>query len=74
MLINRDAYSVLEWPMNTIQMNGTDRRSNRLIVIAVFVLLAIAGDASHVVQAQAYCAMYDDGTKNCGIPSLDSCR
>jgi hypothetical protein len=60
--------------MNTIQMNGTDRRSNRLIVIAVFVLLAIAGDASHVVQAQAYCAMYDDGTKNCGIPSLDSCR
>ena len=69
-----DAYRVSEWPMTTKKMNGTGRRSNRSIVIGVFVLLALAGDASQVVQAQAYCAMYDDGTRNCGIPSLDSCR
>jgi hypothetical protein len=47
--------------MNTIRMNGASRRSIQSIVIGVFVLLALAGDASHVVQAQAYCAMYDDG-------------
>ena len=60
--------------MNTIRMNGAGRRSIQPIVIGFFVLLAFAGDASHVVQAQAYCAMYDDGSKNCGIPTLDSCR
>ena len=60
--------------MNTIRMNGAGRRSIQPIVIGFFVLLAFAGDTSHVVQAQAYCAMYDDGSKNCGIPTLDSCR
>jgi|SRR5215204_5408822 hypothetical protein len=60
--------------MNIIRMNGASRRSIQPIVIGFSVLLAFVGDASHVVQAQAYCAMYDDGSKNCGIPTLDSCR
>jgi len=60
--------------MNTIRMNGASNGSIQPIVVGFLVLLAFAGDTSHVVQAQAYCAMYDDGSKNCGIPTLDSCR
>src|SRR4249919_249139 len=60
--------------MNIIRMNGANSGSIQPIVVGFLVLLAFAGDASHVVQAQAYCAMYDDGSKNCGIPTLDSCR
>jgi hypothetical protein len=40
----------------------------------VFILLVGAFDARTAAQAQTYCAMYDNGSKNCGIPSLDSCR
>ena len=60
--------------MNIIRMNGASSGSIQPIVVGFLVLLAFAGDASRVVQAQAYCAMYDDGSKNCGIPTLDSCR
>jgi len=40
----------------------------------VAVLFALAIDAQHPTRAQSYCAMYDDGSKSCGIPSLASCQ
>jgi len=40
----------------------------------VAVLLTLAIDALHPTQAQSYCAMYNDGSKSCGIPSLASCQ
>ena len=55
-------------------MSGFSRRSIRSIVIGCLALLAFAGDASHVVRAQTYCAQLDDGSKTCGIPSLEGCR
>jgi hypothetical protein len=50
------------------------RRISTRLVIGFVAVLALACDATHVVQAQTYCAMFDDGNKSCGIPSLDSCR
>jgi hypothetical protein len=43
----------------------------RSVFLAVFLVIAI--DVPHPVQAQPYCAVYDDGSKSCGIPSLASC-
>ena len=62
------------WTMNTNRMNWTRRLLIRSMMIGFLVVVALAGDAGHVVQAQTYCAMFDDGNKSCGIPSLDSCR
>ena len=50
------------------------KASTRLVIVGFVVVLAHANDAKHVVQAQTYCAMFDDGNKSCGIPSLDGCR
>jgi len=30
--------------------------------------------AAHGAAAQPYCANYSDGSKNCGIPTLESCQ
>jgi hypothetical protein len=45
---------------------------SRASVVAA--LLAVAADAQHPVRAQPYCAVYDNGSKSCGIPSLASCE
>jgi len=57
-----------------LAVRRTRKVSTRLVIIGFAVVLALANDAKHVVQAQTYCAMYNDGSKSCGIPSLDSCR
>jgi hypothetical protein len=39
-----------------------------------FVILAFATLAAlHGAEAQPYCAAYEDGTKSCGIPTLQEC-
>jgi hypothetical protein len=42
----------------------------------IALLLAFATDGQHPTQAQdqMYCAMYSDGSKSCGIPTLASCE
>jgi hypothetical protein len=45
----------------------------RSFLICGILLLSAMLDSRHSVQAQPYCAMYDDGTKSCGIPTLQSC-
>ena len=53
--------------------HGTVRRTfGRASFVAV--LFAMAIDAQHPVRAQPYCAVYDNGSKSCGIPSLASCQ
>ena len=37
-------------------------------------VLAAATLASQVVQAAQWCAQYDNGTSDCGIPTLASCQ
>jgi hypothetical protein len=37
-------------------------------------LVAIALDARGAAGAAQYCAQYDNGTQDCGIPSLGSCQ
>ena len=44
----------------------------RLICLVMF--LVLAAEAHRSAQAQPYCAMYNDGSKGCGIPSLQSCE
>jgi len=36
--------------------------------------LLVAVNAWDPAQAQPYCAMYNDGSKDCGIPTIESCR
>ena len=55
-------------------MNKDTAMATRALLIGFVVLLTFTGDAAHVVQAQPYCAQLDDGSKTCGIPSLESCR
>jgi len=50
----------------------TFRTLGRPFLVAV--LFALAIDAPHPTQAQGYCAMYNDGSKTCGIPSLAGCQ
>ena len=38
------------------------------------VIFAAALGAGRTAQAQPYCAVYDDGEQNCGIPTLQSCE
>jgi hypothetical protein len=44
----------------------------RLISRALFLVLVF--EAQSAAQTQTYCAMYNDGSKGCGIPSLQSCE
>ena len=46
----------------------------KLFLMGFVLLLAVVFDARRTVEAQPYCAMYNDGTQDCGIPSLDSCE
>jgi hypothetical protein len=45
----------------------------RSIAIGLFVLAA-STLTSHVVQSAQWCAQYDNGTSDCGIPTLASCQ
>jgi hypothetical protein len=59
--------------MAGIATNGTVRGAlSRAPFVAV--LFAVAIDAQHPVRAQPYCAVYDNGSKSCGIQSLASCQ
>jgi hypothetical protein len=40
---------------------------------AVLVLVS-APDATRIASAQPYCAVYDNGSRGCGIPTLQSCQ
>lgn len=40
----------------------------------VLFLAVMLGGAGPIAQAQPYCAMYDNGTRDCGIPILSSCE
>jgi hypothetical protein len=57
-----------------------DRRSamqsrvRLLALLLVAVVLAAAVDARNTARAQSYCAMFSDGSKSCGLPSLQSCQ
>lgn len=42
--------------------------------ISLFLLLAFAADLTSAAHAQPYCAMYSDGARDCGIPTLQGCR
>jgi hypothetical protein len=44
----------------------------KLAASAAILALAALGIAG--AGAQPYCAMYEDGTRACGIPTLESCR
>jgi len=39
----------------------------------VLFFFIVLDDAARIVQAQPYCAMYSNGTQDCGIPTLQSC-
>ncbi|MBX9844975.1 MAG: hypothetical protein K2Z80_24510 [Xanthobacteraceae bacterium] len=52
---------------------GVPARIVRGWFVGLSILLA-AFHARTAAQAQTYCAMYDNGSKSCGIPSLDGCR
>lgn len=49
-----------EWPMK--------------FVVPAVVALALATLCVEDATAQPYCAMYENGTRACGIPTLDSCN
>jgi hypothetical protein len=43
-------------------------------LVGLGVIFAVAFGAGRTAQAQPYCAVYDDGEQNCGIPTLQSCE
>jgi hypothetical protein len=47
---------------------------SRLLFFGGFLLVAIALDARGATRAAQYCAQYNNGTQDCGIPSLNSCQ
>jgi hypothetical protein len=55
-------------------VNTNTSRVIPMTLLAVVVAVVVALDAPSTAQAQPYCAMYDDGSKGCGIPSLQSCE
>jgi hypothetical protein len=43
-------------------------------LICLASLLAVVLGETRLAGAQPYCAMYNNGSKDCGIPSLEACR
>jgi hypothetical protein len=43
-----------------------------MIRAAIFLTLALGGLS--IADAAEYCAKYNDGTQNCGIPTFESCQ
>jgi hypothetical protein len=50
------------------------RTALRCVVFAGAILVACGLFAGRGAQAQTWCAEYNDGTQECGIPSEQSCR
>ena len=48
--------------------------SVRSLMTGAVLVLFSAPDAARIASAQPYCAVYNDGTQNCGIPTLQSCE
>ena len=48
--------------------------SVRSLMIGAVLVLVIAPDATQIASAQPYCAVYDNGSRGCGIPTLQSCQ
>lgn len=46
----------------------------RLLLLGLVLALIIALGAPVTAPAQPYCAVNDDGTRNCGIPTMEGCR
>ena len=46
----------------------------RISLAGFFLLVFATSYAGQIVQAQPYCAMYNDGTRDCGIPLLQTCQ
>ena len=46
----------------------------RSLMTGAAVVLVSAPDATRTASAQPYCAVYDNGSQNCGIPTLQSCQ
>jgi len=46
----------------------------RALMSSAVLVLASAPDAARTASAQPYCAVYNSGTQNCGIPTLQSCE
>jgi hypothetical protein len=59
--------------MSRLDMCG-GRSIARCWICAGFLTLGITLYAQRVADAQPYCAVYDAGTQNCGIPTLESCQ
>ena len=56
-------------------MADCEKPHMRLFLMGFALLIAVMFDsAGHTVQAQPYCAMYDNGTRDCAIPTLSSCE
>ena len=46
----------------------------RTLLIALLLLIITGLHRGSDVYAQPYCAVYNNGTQNCGIPTLQSCE
>jgi hypothetical protein len=46
----------------------------RALMSGVVLVLVTVPDATRIAGAQPYCAVYNSGTQNCGIPTLQSCE
>ena len=46
----------------------------RILLAGTGLLLAITLGAERTAQAQPYCANFSDGSRNCGIPTLQACE
>jgi hypothetical protein len=49
-------------------------RTAKFLSFALLLAVAIALDAASNTGAAQYCAEYNNGSRNCGIPSLSSCQ
>ena len=48
--------------------------SVRSLMTGAVLVLFSAPDATQIASAQPYCAVYDNGSRGCGIPTLQSCQ
>ena len=46
----------------------------RSALMALLLCPVVVAGASSLADAQPYCALYNDGAKSCGIPTLESCQ
>ena len=49
-------------------------RTSKLLFSGLLVAIVVTLDARGATAAAQYCAQYNNGTQDCGIPSLASCE